>query len=88
MPSSLYRLRVTVETEIFTVAVAALDRIGSRIERMQREVVAVVDEGEERVAVLVTIDAERVTVAILAGHRIGAGYGTVNALPSHLVVLR
>ena len=69
------------------MATAALDGIGTRVDGMEREIVAVVHEGEERIAILVTVDAERVAMTVLAGDRIGAGGGAVHAQPRHLVVL-
>src|SRR5579862_7865783 len=79
---------MTIEAEIFTVTVTALNRVGTRIDGVRREIVAVVHDGEDRVAVLMAVDAERIAVTVLARHRIGAGHGAVRAQPADLVILR
>src|SRR5579862_229232 len=75
---------MTIEAEIFTVTVTALNRVGTRIDGVRREIVAVVHDGEDRVAVLMAVDAERIAVSVLARHRIGAGHGAVRAQPADL----
>ena len=88
--SSLLHLRFGIlmapDTKVFAMAVAALDRVRPRRDRVVEGEVARMYDGLDRVASLVAVDAEGLRVAGLAGHRVDAGDRRMHLRPRNVVI--